>query len=322
MKWILSAVLFILLLSPLALAQTASSVQATTAEVEDTAIATPVVEPKPVEETAEVEATTVSDEPTDPCGGITCALYCEHYVPGSCGCECAPSPTDSGKVSVGNITSSKPTVTKSSSGKAEVVKDVTASSTRVYAEVGEAVTVESSTGEAKKPRVLTATEGQAIAEEEEVDESYTKLTNISIVSDVSGVSVVAVEAIEEKPIRVRAIGETAVIESGAVEATTSSKVSVEKSGIYVVSEAEAKTEIKVLPDKVRDIVVQEVAVTIIEKMELEVEETEPVYNINGEQEGKLFAFIPVRMRVETKVSAVTGEIKETKKPWWSFLILS
>ncbi len=43
------------------------------------------------------------------------------------------------------------------------------------------------------------------------------------------------------------------------------------------------------------------------------------YKTKGTKKGKLFFFIPVRINIQLEVDAITGRVKEIKKPWWAFL---
>jgi len=217
-----------------------------------------------------------------------------------------------------------PVVSKPTESKAgEAVESVIVETARDTVSIGETATPYKIIG---KPRVIVVNataeaEEERTVEGEEVEGSYTVLSDIQVVSAAEGITVTAVAAQSETPISVTAVGETAVIECESVQAVTTSKVSVEKGGLYMVSEEDVKTEITVMPDKAQEIVEAEMQVLRVEKIELEVEEDEPVYTLDYEQEGKLLAFIPVTVNVKTKVNAVTGELKETKKPWWSFLVI-
>ena len=45
-----------------------------------------------------------------------------------------------------------------------------------------------------------------------------------------------------------------------------------------------------------------------------------VYFLKAKKQGKLFWIFKVTMDVETEIDAVTGEVINTKKPWWAFLV--
>ena len=44
------------------------------------------------------------------------------------------------------------------------------------------------------------------------------------------------------------------------------------------------------------------------------------YDISGYLMGKLFYIIPIKVKINLVVGASSGEVKKTKRPWWSFLV--
>jgi len=133
------------------------------------------------------------------------------------------------------------------------------------------------------------------------------------------------------------------IESGEVRATTRRRISVRENKIYVTNDADERKEIAIMPSRVKEIIearaervpstAAELEVEAVEtpsgilrpkitvtKIELAVEEEKPVYNIESEEDGKLFAFIPVKLKIKSKMDAVSGIVEQTKRPWWSFLV--
>jgi len=50
-----------------------------------------------------------------------------------------------------------------------------------------------------------------------------------------------------------------------------------------------------------------------------VTEEKPVYEIKAVQQTRLLWLMPIEMEIKTAVSAETGNIETTEKPWWSFL---
>ena len=48
-------------------------------------------------------------------------------------------------------------------------------------------------------------------------------------------------------------------------------------------------------------------------------ETKIAYEVKTEKEVKVLGFIKTKMQVEAQVDAETGEVIQTKRPWWSFL---
>jgi len=57
----------------------------------------------------------------------------------------------------------------------------------------------------------------------------------------------------------------------------------------------------------------------IQEIELKEEVNKPIYLVRGTKRAKLFFFIPVSMKIESKIDAEAGKILTIKKPWWSFL---
>ncbi len=74
-------------------------------------------------------------------------------------------------------------------------------------------------------------------------------------------------------------------------------------------------------------VVPSVAIQIIKKvidepekeLEIETKEDSVVYKAEGIKEARLLGFIPVKMRIQTRINAENGRIMDIKKPWWAFL---
>lgn len=58
----------------------------------------------------------------------------------------------------------------------------------------------------------------------------------------------------------------------------------------------------------------------VQKIELKEESKKPVYVVKGTERGRLLFLFPVRLNLETKVDASTGNVVSTKKPWWRFLV--
>ena len=44
------------------------------------------------------------------------------------------------------------------------------------------------------------------------------------------------------------------------------------------------------------------------------------YEVTASKNGKLFFFIPINLSFQITVDATSGEVKEIKKPWWTFLV--
>ncbi|MFA4960470.1 MAG: hypothetical protein WC548_02295 [Candidatus Pacearchaeota archaeon] len=48
-------------------------------------------------------------------------------------------------------------------------------------------------------------------------------------------------------------------------------------------------------------------------------QTKVAYEIKAEKESRILGFIKTKMKVEAQVNAETGEVIQTKKPWWAFV---
>jgi uncharacterized membrane protein YkoI len=59
--------------------------------------------------------------------------------------------------------------------------------------------------------------------------------------------------------------------------------------------------------------------TQVGTIELREESQQPIYSVKGMTQTKLLFVIPVSMKIETKISAETGNVISVSKPWWSFL---
>ena len=81
--------------------------------------------------------------------------------------------------------------------------------------------------------------------------------------------------------------------------------------------SEGEQEIKIMPS-----VVSEVAINQLKLKDYSIELKnvgKPVYEITGKTDVKVLGFIQAEMTTKSQVSAETGEVEKTEKPWWSFL---
>jgi len=81
----------------------------------------------------------------------------------------------------------------------------------------------------------------------------------------------------------------------------------------------------VLPASVSSILtaselVRSFQIEIIESIELQQEETKPVYRVKATRPAKFLFFIPIQMSVTVTVDAIEGSVSEVENPWWSFLV--
>ncbi len=77
-------------------------------------------------------------------------------------------------------------------------------------------------------------------------------------------------------------------------------------------------EIKVMPDTASESAIDKLSLN--KDVEIELKDTgKPVYEVIGSQEKRILGLFKTAVKVTTTLSAETGEIEKTKKPWWSFL---
>lgn len=85
--------------------------------------------------------------------------------------------------------------------------------------------------------------------------------------------------------------------------------------LYAVNEDNETREIKVLPDEVRE--------RLMERKQIENEnislDENGTYRYQVEKRARLFFLFSVKEKVEAKINSETGEVLELKNPWWSFL---
>lgn len=137
-----------------------------------------------------------------------------------------------------------------------------------------------------------------------VSEKPILLTEISTAESI--INNISIEKISESRISIK---------EGAYSATSPSTFVVENSKIYMKT-SEGNKEIKILP---KEASAKVAAVIKVNTIELKEESQQPIYSVIGTKQAKLFYFMPVSMRVETKISAESGNVISVKKPWWNFL---
>ena len=88
------------------------------------------------------------------------------------------------------------------------------------------------------------------------------------------------------------------------------------------------SEIKIMPDVASATALQRLRLKVcssdnncsIELKEVgQGEQIRAAYEIRAEKKAKVFGFFKARMRLESQVDAETGEVIQTRRPWWSFL---
>jgi hypothetical protein len=108
-------------------------------------------------------------------------------------------------------------------------------------------------------------------------------------------------------------------ETGEV-ATTNAAVEMDNGKLYITSE-NVKAQVKVLPSTASERADEALVAHRVKSITLEIVDKKPTYVVKGEQNARIIGIIPVVISVETEVSAETGEIGKTTKPWWSALAI-
>jgi hypothetical protein len=72
-------------------------------------------------------------------------------------------------------------------------------------------------------------------------------------------------------------------------------------------------EIKISPEDINS------NFSSVENIELKEDKGKPVYFLESRLDVRLFALIPVKMKIKSTIDAENNEILKVKKPWWSFL---
>ena len=103
-------------------------------------------------------------------------------------------------------------------------------------------------------------------------------------------------------------------EKDEVKVETKEEVEIKDDKIYI-----NKKEIKIMPDTA-----SEKAIEILQtkkEITLELKDTgKPIYEVEGEKDGKMFGIFKIEMKVKVEIDAETGEVISAKKPWWAFLV--
>lgn len=60
-------------------------------------------------------------------------------------------------------------------------------------------------------------------------------------------------------------------------------------------------------------------IQVTNSVELEEQDEKTVYIVEGTKRKRILFLFPINVNIETTIDAQSGEIIETKKPWWSFL---
>jgi len=161
------------------------------------------------------------------------------------------------------------------------------------------------------------------------EEKETKLITVKtgklvkVVPEVKETEVEVIPATKIRKISIRPAKEIgkSILESGKVEATTSEEIEIEEGKLYTKTN-KTKKQVKVLPATASERAREAVKMHKIKDIELVVVDKRPVYIVKGEQEAKLFGFIPTKINTTVEISGEDGEVVKIIKPWWSSLAIA
>lgn len=85
-------------------------------------------------------------------------------------------------------------------------------------------------------------------------------------------------------------------------------------------------EIKVMPDRAAENALEQLRLRVCaENCEIELKEvgngneTRAAYEVKAQKQARILGIFGSKMNVEAQVDAETGEVMNTKRPWWSFM---
>ena len=85
-----------------------------------------------------------------------------------------------------------------------------------------------------------------------------------------------------------------------------------------------KALIKIMPDAASDIAIERLKALNFTKIELKEvrhrNEIRVAYKVEAQKEGKFLGLFKLKLKMNSLVDSETGEILDTGKPWWSFLV--
>lgn len=96
------------------------------------------------------------------------------------------------------------------------------------------------------------------------------------------------------------------------------------SEISIITSNQERKELKILPEQALERARNQLETKQINKIELkeQVRNNIPavVYHIEANKTGRFLGIFKFAMKVETEIDAETGEVIQTSKPWWAFLV--
>ncbi|MFH1294310.1 MAG: hypothetical protein ABIH90_00010 [Candidatus Aenigmatarchaeota archaeon] len=110
-----------------------------------------------------------------------------------------------------------------------------------------------------------------------------------------------------------------ILAGNGIMATTKQNMEVNNGTVYIVT-AKEKKAINVLPETASENAKLHANFHTVRAMEMIENNGEIVYRVQGTQTGKLLGLFATELDVESDVDAETGQVRNVKKAWWSFLV--
>lgn len=124
-------------------------------------------------------------------------------------------------------------------------------------------------------------------------------------------------------------GKSLKIMSGEVEAKTSMNMTQSqvqnKTKLHVKLSNGINAEIKIMPDTASETALARLSAKCNGNCTIELKEsgngnqTKAVYEVQAQKEARILGIVKTKMQVQAQIDAETGEVVQTKKPWWAFL---
>lgn len=99
---------------------------------------------------------------------------------------------------------------------------------------------------------------------------------------------------------------------------TTYDVRLENNKLFLLTE-EGPREIPDSVNVVSAVTGEKVGMTKVQRASIALEESVPVYTVEGVSPRKLFGFVPVTVRIEAKIDAQTQAVKGVQRSWWAVL---
>ena len=127
------------------------------------------------------------------------------------------------------------------------------------------------------------------------------------ISTSRGTSSISVEKVSENSISIK---------EGTVSVRTQKKIVIEEKKLLMQT-SKGNKEVKIMPSTASETAINQLK---LKNYTIELKDVgKPVYEITGKKDVKIIGFIKAEMSIKSQISAETGTIEKTEKPWWSFL---